>query len=203
MTGWHDDPFHRRARAEGFRARSAYKLAELDERFGLFRPGDYVVDLGAAPGAWLQVALARVGPKGRVVGVDLAPIEPLAAANVLLVQADVRDPSTAADVRDHLGRRADVLLSDLAPKLSGVRARDEARIEELVESIVELLHALLRPGGRFLGKLFRGPGYTTSVTRLRELFTELKTTRPEATRRGSAELYAIGSGYRGTPASRQ
>src|SRR6185295_17872582 len=120
MSVWRDDPFHRRARAEGFRARSAYKLAELDERFHLFRPGDYVVDLGAAPGAWLQVAVTRVGPQGRVVGVDLATIEPLAAPNVLLVQADVRDPPTAAAVRDHLGRRADVVLSDLAPKLSGV-----------------------------------------------------------------------------------
>ena len=196
MSGWRDDPFHRRARAEGFRARSAYKLVELDERFRIFRAGDYVVDLGAAPGAWLQVAVARVGPRGRVVGVDLAPIAPLAAPNVLLVQADVREPPTAAAVRDHLGRRADVVLSDLAPKLSGVRATDEARLEELVDSMVGLLRSLLRPGGRFLTKLFMGPGYTTSLTRLGHLFTELKTTRPEATRRRSAELYVVGSGYR-------
>lgn len=196
MSGWRDDPFHRRARAEGFRARSAYKLLELDERFHLFRPGDYVVDLGAAPGAWLQVALARVGPQGRVVGVDLAPIAPLAAANVLLVQADVREPPTAAAIRDHLGRRADVVLSDLAPKLTGVRATDEARLDELIDSTLDLLPSLLRPGGRFLDKLFMGPGYKASLTRLRSLFSELKTTRPDATRRRSAELYAVGSGYR-------
>lgn len=196
MSGWRDDPFHRRARAEGFRARSAYKLAQLDDRFHLFRPGDYVVDLGAAPGAWLQVALARVGPRGRVVGVDVAPIEPLAAPNVLIVQEDVREPAAASAVRDHLGRRADVVISDLAPKLTGVHSTDEARSAELVDSTVELLRSLLRPGGRFLAKLFMGPSYPAVVDQLRQLFTDVKTTRPEATRRRSAELYAIGLGYR-------
>jgi 23S rRNA (uridine2552-2'-O)-methyltransferase len=197
MSGWRDDRFHRRARAEGFRARSAYKLEALADRFHLFRRGDYVVDLGAAPGAWLQVALARVGPQGRLVGVDVSPIEPFAAPNVLLVQADVRDPETASSIRDHLGRRADVVLSDLAPKLTGIEATDEARSVELVDSTVELLRALLRPGGRFLGKLFMGPNYPTAIAELRRVFAEVKATRPEATRRRSAELYVAGLGYRG------
>lgn len=196
MSEWRDDPFHRRARAEGFRARSAYKLAELDDRFHLFRSGDYVVDLGAAPGAWLQIAAARVGPRGRVVGVDVSPIEPLSTPNVVLVQADVREAPTASVIRDRLGRPADVVLSDLAPKLTGIRATDEARSAELSESTIELLRALLHPGGRFLAKLFMDPGYAAAVARLRRVFAQVKTTRPEATRRRSTELYAVALGYR-------
>src|SRR5262249_9870248 len=190
------DPYHRRARAEGLRARSAYKLAELDRRFGLLARGDYVVDLGAAPGGWLQVVLERIGPQGRAVGVDLTPIAPLPAPNLYLLEADVHDDATAAAVLARLGRPADVVLSDLAPTLSGARPRDESRSTELVETTLALLPALLRPGGKYLTKLFMGPAYESLLARLRESFVEVRTTRATATRPGSSELYAACIGHR-------
>ncbi|TMA54912.1 MAG: RlmE family RNA methyltransferase [Deltaproteobacteria bacterium] len=197
------DPYHRLARAEGFRARSAYKLAELDRRFGLLGRGDYVVELGAAPGGWLQIVLERVGPQGRAVGVDLTPITPLAAPNLYLLEADVREAATAQAILDHLGRHADVVLSDLAPKLTGVRARDETRSAALVETTLDLLPTLLRPGGRLLTKVFMGTDYEALLARLRRNFTEVKTTRAAATRPGSAELYAACIGHRYETGSRK
>ena len=191
------DAYYRRARAAGYRARSAYKLAELDRRFGLLGPGDFVVDLGAWPGGWLQVVLERVGPLGRVVGVDVVAPAPLSASNVVLVTGDVRDPLTSAAVVTHLGRRADVVLSDLAPKLTGVRATDEARCADLTQAALAALPVLLRPGGRFLMKLFTGLGDEPLGAELRQRFAEVRLTRPEATRRGSAELYAFGLRYGG------
>jgi len=197
------DPYHRLARAEGFRARSAYKLAELDRRFGLLGRGDYVVELGAAPGGWLQIVLERVGPQGRAVGVDLTPITPLPAPNLYLLEADVREAATAQAILDHLGRHADVVLSDLAPTLTGVRARDETRSAALVETTLDLLPTLLRPGGRLLTKVFMGTDYEALLARLRRNFTEVKTTRAAATRPGSAELYAACIGHRYETGSRK
>jgi 23S rRNA (uridine2552-2'-O)-methyltransferase len=190
------DTYYRRARAAGYRARSAYKLAELDRRYGLLRRGDFVVDLGAWPGAWLQVTLERIGPEGRVVGVDLVPVEPLPAPNVALVKGDVAAPETSETVRGLLGRAADVVLSDLAPKLTGIRATDEARLAALAEAMIGALPRLLRPGGRLLTKLFMTPDYETLLGELRTRFARVTTTRPEASRRGSAELYVIGFDHR-------
>src|SRR5262245_30510780 len=157
------DTYYRRARAAGYRARSAYKLAELDARFRILRPGDVVIDLGAWPGGWLQVAAERVGARGQVLGVDVADIKPLPNANVRTLTGDVRAPGTIAALAAILGRRADVVLSDLAPKLTGVRATDEARAAELVDAVGGALPVLLRPGGSLLVKLFMGPAYRGTV----------------------------------------
>jgi 23S rRNA (uridine2552-2'-O)-methyltransferase len=189
------DAVYLRAKAAGYRARSAYKLAELDRRFGLLRRGDVVVDLGAWPGGWLQVALERVGPTGRVVGVDLRPVEPLPAPNLELVVGDVRDPAVIATVRRRLGAPADVVLCDLAPKLSGVRATDEAHAEALTDAVLAALPRLLRHGGRLLMKVFMGPSHRSTVERLRDLFEVVRTTRPAATRAGSAETYVACLGF--------
>ena len=196
------DPYHRRAVAEGYRARSAYKLAELSDRFRLLREGDYVVDLGAAPGGWLQVVLDRIGARGLAVGVDLEVVRPLPASNAVLLRADVRDPGTKAAVLDRLGRQADVVLSDLSPRLTGVAATDEARAAELAEAILTLLPSILRPGGRFLMKTFMGPGYRTLLEQLRQRFGQVKTTRATATRHGSAELYLAGFSHGGAEVRR-
>jgi 23S rRNA (uridine2552-2'-O)-methyltransferase len=190
------DAYYRRARAAGYRARSAYKLAELDARFRLLHRGDAVVDLGAWPGGWMQVALERVGPEGQIVGVDRVAVDPLPAPNVRLVTADVRDPATSHAVLAQLERPADVVLSDLAPKLTGVRDTDDARAAELVDATLAALPIVLRPGGRLLMKLFMSAGHADTLRKLRRLFAEVRTTRPEATRRGSAELYAIAEDYR-------
>ena len=198
MTYRPKDAYHRRARAAGYRARSAYKLAELAARFRLLRRGDHVIDLGAWPGGWLQIAAERIGAEGRAVGVDVVPLEPLPAANVALIAGDVRDPLVIRAARERLGRPADVILSDLAPKLTGVAATDEARRSELAASVLAALPHLLRPGGRLLMKVFMGPEQAAFVAQLRQTFDDVRTTRPEATRPGSAELYAVGTGYRTT-----
>ena len=198
MTYRPKDGYHRRARAAGYRARSAYKLAELAARFRLLRRGDHVIDLGAWPGGWLQIAAERIGAEGRAVGVDVVPLEPLPAANVALIAGDVRDPLVIRAARERLGRPADVILSDLAPKLTGVAATDEARRSELAASVLAALPHLLRPGGRLLMKVFMGPEQAAFVAQLRQTFDDVRTTRPEATRPGSAELYAVGTGYRTT-----
>lgn len=197
MTYRRQDTYYRRAKASGYRARSAYKLAELDARFRLLRPGDVVADLGAWPGGWAQVALERVGSTGRVVGVDAIAVEPLDASNVVLIQGDVLDPATIARVTAELGRPADVVLCDLAPKLSGIRSRDEARCAALVEAALGALPTLLRSGGRLLIKLFMNADYPSTVAALRARFATVRATRPESTRHGSAELYAVGIDYRG------
>jgi 23S rRNA (uridine2552-2'-O)-methyltransferase len=199
MTYRRKDSFYRRARDAGYRARSAYKLAELAERFRLLRRGDRVVDLGAWPGGWLQVVLERIGPAGRAVGVDLAPIEPLPAANVQLITGDVRDAKVQDEVLAALGGAADVVLSDLAPKLSGISATDEARWLEVATAARDALPRLLARDGRFLMKLFMSKEHEAVVARLRGSFAEVRTTRPEATRKGSSEIYAIGIGYRPGP----
>ena len=196
------DAHYRRAKSEGLRARSAYKLAELDDRFHLLRRGDRVVDLGAWPGGWLQVALERIGPTGRLIGVDVVPIDPLRAPNVTLVTGDIREAAVLDDLRTRLGGHADVVLSDVAPKLTGVRAVDEARTAELVSAVIGSLATLLRPGGRALVKLFMDATYPETVARMRGLFDRVRSTRPNASRRGSAEIYVAGEGFGGTPATR-
>ncbi len=191
------DAHYKRAKAAGYRARSAYKLAELDDRFRLLRAGDRVVDLGTWPGAWVQVAAERVGPQGRVVGVDLARADPLPLPHVTFLVGDVRDPAVVTAVREALGGAASVLLSDLAPKLSGIRDADDARSTELAMAALDACRTLLRRDGRLLVKLFMNADYPQVIARMREAFRQVKTTRPEASRRGSSELYAIATGYTG------
>ena len=196
------DAFHARAKAAGYRARSAYKLLELQRRVRLLKRGDRVVDLGAWPGAWLQVAAECIGAGGCVVGVDLQPIDPLPTPTVSTIVGDITDPSVQAQVRDRCGGRVDVVLSDLAPKLSGVRARDEAQAEALTGCVLDVCCQILEPGGTLVIKLFTRPDLTEIQGRLRALFSRVRLTRPEATRKGSAEVYAVANGYRGAaPAS--
>ncbi len=196
MTYRRKDAYYRRAKGAGYRARSAYKLIELDERYHILRAGDRILDLGAWPGGWLQVAAERVGRSGAVVGVDCVAIEPLASPNVSVITGDIHDAVTLEKVRTALGGFADVVLSDLAPKLSGVRSTDAARAAELTRVALDILPTALRPTGRLLIKLFMGSEFQALETELRTRFVEVKTTRPDATRRGSAELYAFASGYR-------
>jgi 23S rRNA (uridine2552-2'-O)-methyltransferase len=193
------DAFYTRAKAVGYRSRAAFKLLQLAHRHRLFRPGDHVIDLGAWPGGWLQVAAEQVGPTGRVVGVDQQPIAPLPQAWVSTVAGDVSDPATQQAVIAASGASVDVLLSDLAPKLSGVRARDQAQAQQLAECVVQFAQRTLKPGGTLVVKLFASEDLQHVATALRALFREVRLTRPEATRKGSPEIYAIATGFRAKP----
>lgn len=191
------DAFYRRAKAEGYRSRAAYKLVELHRRHKILRRGSRVLDLGSWPGGWLQVAADVVGPGGRVVGVDLVAVDPLPQAWITVIRADLGHENVRQQIDDALGGPADVVLSDMAPKLSGIRDRDEARAEELARLALRLSRVHLRPGGQLLVKLFDGSETPTLLAELRECFGRVNPVRPEATRKGSAELYGICTGFRG------
>ena len=192
------DAFHQRAKREGFRSRAAYKLEELNRAHQLLRPGDRVADLGCWPGGWLQVAAEAVGPRGRVVGVDLAAIDPpLSFEAVVAFQADLAEATVAARILEALGSQADAVLSDAAPKLTGIRATDRAREEALLEAIEALLPALLRPGGTLVAKLLESPEAQAIAKRLQRRFGSARITKTQATRKGSSEKYLIGKDFSG------
>ena len=192
----HADPFVQKARAAGLRSRAAFKLMDLDRRYGLIRAGSRVVDLGAAPGGWSQWAAQRVGPRGRVVAVDILPMS--AVAGVSFIQGDFREESVREAVREALGGlAADLVLSDMAPNLSGIRAVDQARSIELVELALELARATLTPGGAFLAKVFQGEGLEELLRSIRTDFAALERRKPEASRARSRELYVLARGYAG------
>ena len=188
-----NDPYVRGARDQGYRARSAYKLLEIDRRFGLLQPGGIVLDLGCAPGSWTQVAAAR---GCRVVGLDLQEVAPIAGAEVL--QGDLFDPATPARLRAAAGGPAAVVLSDMAAASTGQRAVDRLRAEALGEAVLGVLPDLLAAGGSAVIKLVRGAesGVTAEAKRA---FARVQLVRPEATHRGSSEIYLVATGYRGTP----
>ena len=192
------DHFHQRAKREGYRSRAAFKLLEIQRSQRLLRPGQRVIDLGCWPGGWLQVAAGAVGPKGRVVGVDLAAIDPpLKNENVIAFCGDLTQPPVAKELIEQLGGRADVVLSDAAPKLTGIRAADQAREGALLEGVEALLGGLLCAGGTLLVKILDGPDAVLVERRLRGKFDTAKTVKPSASRRGSSERYLLGRGYKG------
>ncbi|MEE9606375.1 MAG: RlmE family RNA methyltransferase [Myxococcota bacterium] len=191
------DHFHQRAKREGFRSRAAYKLAEIQRAHGLLRPGQRVVDLGCWPGGWLQVAAGAIGSNGRAVGVDVVAVEPpLEQENVVALCGDLGQPDLAERLLEALGGRADVLLSDAAPKLTGVRATDRAREEALLRAIEGLVPQLLRSGGDLLVKILDGPEAQAAVQRLGGRFQRARTLKPAATRKGSSERYLLARGFR-------
>lgn len=183
------DAFYKKAKREGYRSRAAYKLLELHQRFRLIKPGDRIVDLGAAPGGWLQIAAKLAGPKGKVMGVDLQRIEPLNVPNVVVVEADIDAPELQQQISDWLGAPADLVLSDLSPKLSGIPDADASRTAELNRAALAAAIRLLRRGGGFLVKSFVGEELQSFTAELKKHFRSVQRTRPEASRRGSSEIY--------------
>lgn len=190
------DRFHQKAKKEGFLARAVYKLEEIDQKHDLFKPGDRVLDLGCAPGSWLQYARQRVGDKGVLVGLDRGPLQrpPIGA------RIEVGDVMTI-DVQQLLGDLPafDVVLSDMAPDTSGIRNLDQARSEALFERALEIATAVLAPGGNFVGKLFQGPDFKKLTEQVRAKFHVQKTAKPASSRQISIEQYVIGKGFRRQP----
>lgn len=185
----------RRAREAGYRSRAAYKLIEIDARERLLRPGAKVVDLGAAPGGWSQVAAARVLPGGCVVAVDLLEIAPISGVSVL--RGDFGDPALQEAIASALGGMpADVVLSDLSPNLSGIASADQARAAELLRGAIAFCRRQLKPGGAFLAKVFQGEEFAAVVAEIRAVFREVRTRKPAASRDASRETYLLARGLR-------
>jgi 23S rRNA (uridine2552-2'-O)-methyltransferase len=191
------DPFYQKAKSEGYRSRAAYKLLELNQRFRLIKPGDRVVDLGAAPGGWVQVASRLIGPKGSVIGVDLQPVTPIPAENVILLQGDITDVETTAKLKALLPSGADTVFSDLSPRLTGIRDTDISRSAELNLTAFRVAAELLRTGGHFLVKVFVSEEMEAFFRVLKDRFRSVQRTRPQATRRGSSEMYFVAKGFAG------
>ncbi len=197
-----NDAYVVEARHRGYRSRSAFKLLELDDRFRFLRPGHRVLDLGAAPGGWTQVATERVRAGrpggGRVVALDLRPMDPLPDAIVLLGDAD--DEAELAHCREALGGAADVVLSDMAPASSGHPGTDHLRIIALAETAIGAAQSLLAPGGAFVCKVFQGGAEGALLAEVKRCFAEVRHAKPPASRSGSAEIYLVATGFR--PGSR-
>jgi 23S rRNA (uridine2552-2'-O)-methyltransferase len=189
-----NDPYVKAAKAAGWRSRAAFKLIELDDRFRLIAPGCRVVDLGAAPGGWTQVALRRGGAQARVVGLDLLDMDPIPGATLL--QGDFQEEAAERAVRDALDGQADLVLSDMAPNTTGHTATDHLRIMALAELALDFSVKVLRPGGGFVAKLFQGGAEKAMLERLRRHFSELRHAKPPASRKESPETYVVATGFR-------
>ncbi len=198
-----NDPYVKLAAKEGYRARAAYKLKEIDESLGLIRPGHLVVDLGSAPGAWSQYVRRRLSPEGAAVGaldgtiiaMDILPMEPI--EGVTFLQGDFREDAVLAQL-DALvaGRPADVVVSDMAPNLSGIASADAARISHLVELAVDFSCRHLKPDGALVVKVFHGSGYSQLVKLFKETFRVVKPLKPKASRDKSSETFLVGIGVK-------
>ncbi|MBM3358057.1 MAG: RlmE family RNA methyltransferase [Betaproteobacteria bacterium] len=189
------DVYVKRARAEGLRSRAAYKLAQIASRDRLLQPGMTVVDLGAAPGGWSQIAAGRVAPRGRVIALDLLEMPRL--PGVTFIQGDFRDEATIAELERALdGRKVDLVLSDMAPNLSGIASVDQARALELAGLALDFALKHLKPQGNFVVKLFHGEGYEAYVKRLRACFREVAVRKPDASRSRSSEVFLLGRGLK-------
>jgi 23S rRNA (uridine2552-2'-O)-methyltransferase len=191
-----NDPYVAEAKAKGYRSRAAFKLIELDDKFRFLKAGARVLDLGAAPGGWSQVARARIGAKGSVVGADILDMEPL--NGVVLLKLDMRDEEAPAQIRAALSGPADVVLSDMAAPTTGHRATDHLRTTVLFDAALDLAADVLAPGGIFVGKVFQGGAAPELLARLKKIFRDVRHVKPPASRAESVELYLVALGFRGT-----
>ena len=190
-----NDPYVRQAQSKGYRSRAAFKLIELDEKFRFLKKGARVLDLGAAPGGWTQVAVARVGETGRVVGADILEMEPIAGAT--LFHADLLDAETPALLKAALGGPADLVLTDMAAPTTGHRATDHLRTMALLEVALDVAEDVLKPGGIFVGKVFQGGAAGELLARVKKRFADVKHVKPPASRAESVELYLVARGFKG------
>jgi len=193
-----NDPYVKRARAENYRSRAAYKLIELDERFGFLRGVTTVVDLGIAPGGWSQVVRRKI-PRATVVGIDLLPTDPIEGVTIL--EMDFMDEDAPAKLREALGEQADLVLSDMAANTVGHPQTDHLRTMALVEAGLEFAKEVLRPGGAYVAKVLAGGADNQLVAEMKRHFTAVKHAKPPASRKDSSEWYVVAQGFKGPPAS--
>lgn len=190
-----DDEYVKKAQQEGYRSRAVYKLLEIDERDQLLKPGMTVVDLGAAPGSWSEIAVQRTGPRGRVIALDILPMDEL--PGVTFIQGDFRDPEPYEALVREIGDSAvDLVMSDMAPNISGMKAVDQPRTMYLAELALELAHKVLKNDGDLLIKVFTGEGLDTFKQELRKHFKKILVRKPKASRPRSPEIYLLARGYK-------
>jgi 23S rRNA (uridine2552-2'-O)-methyltransferase len=191
-----NDPWVQKAKAEGWRSRAAFKLMEIDDKDKLIRRGGIIVDLGCTPGGWSQVARKRLGATGRVIGLDLLPLDPL-LPGVEFLQGDFHEETVLSQVEDMLdGAKVDLVLSDMAPNMSGIPMSDQARSIHLAELALDFAAHHLQPQGTFLVKVFQGSGFAEYVVAMRQVFRKVVTRKPDASRGRSSELYLLGQGLK-------
>lgn len=191
-----DDAWVKKSQSEGYRSRASYKLIELDKKDRLFRPGQLVVDLGAAPGGWTQVAMEKVGDSGMVLASDILPMDPI--AGVTFVQGDFTEQSVLDELLLQLGdRRADVVISDMAPNMSGMAAVDIPSAMGLVELALDMARQVLKPGGVFVAKVFQGEGFDALLADMRQSFSSVVSRKPDSSRARSREIYQVCKGFKG------
>jgi len=192
-----NDPYVAAAKAKGYRSRSAFKLKELDAKFHLLKRGARVLDLGAAPGGWSQVAAGRVGEAGKIVAADILEMEPI--PGVTFLQCDLLDAETPATLKRALDGEADLVLSDMAAPTTGHRETDHIRTLALFEAALDMAEDVLKPGGAFIGKVFQGGATGQLLTRVKKRFADVKHVKPPASRQESVELYLVATGFKGPP----
>jgi 23S rRNA (uridine2552-2'-O)-methyltransferase len=190
-----NDPYVLRAKKEGLRSRAAYKLIEMDERYHLLKTGQKILDLGAAPGGWSQYAVKKVGPKGRVIGIDLLDIDPIAGVEFTIM--DFLEEDAPDRLKAMLGGLADGVMSDMAANTTGHKKTDHLKIIGLAELAIHFATEVLEPGGFFVAKVFQGGTEGDLLTLLKRDFKTVRHVKPEASRAGSAELYVLATGFRG------
>jgi 23S rRNA (uridine2552-2'-O)-methyltransferase len=190
-----NDPYVHQARTKGYRSRAAFKLLELDAKFHFLKKGARILDLGAAPGGWTQVAVAQAGAGARIVAMDILEMEPVEGAVVLM--ADMLDADTPALLKAEMGGPADLVLSDMAAPTTGHRATDHLRTSALFEAALDMAEDVLRPGGIFVGKVFQGGATGAILARVKKSFTQVRHVKPPASRAESVELYLVATGFRG------
>ena len=195
LTRQLNDPYVKAAKEQGLRSRAAFKLLEMDAKLKILKPGLRVVDLGAAPGGWTQVAVQAVGPRGQVVAIDILPMEPVPGATVL--QGDFQEVEAEERTIDAMGGRADVVLSDMAPNTTGHQSTDHLRIMALAEIGLDFARSVLAPGGAFIAKVLQGGTTAAMLAVLKRDFTTVRHMKPPASRKDSAELYVVATGFRG------
>jgi 23S rRNA (uridine2552-2'-O)-methyltransferase len=185
------DAYYKKAKKDGFRARSAYKLEEIQQKFTVIKKGDVVLDLGAAPGSWLQVESALVGDHGRVVGLDILPVQHLGKQNVIVKQGDIREMSAEDLLTEAAAGAFDVITSDIAPNLSGIKDTDNAHIRALYDAVTRIVREVLKKEGSFVIKLFFSPDLADMARDLQPLFSRVITFKPQASRGVSSEVYLV------------
>jgi 23S rRNA (uridine2552-2'-O)-methyltransferase len=199
MTRWYTEKkrefFYNEAKRQGYRARSSFKLKQLQKRFTIIHPGDLVIDLGAAPGGWSQIAQELTGPTGHVIGIDLHHIQPL--DTTIFIQGDITEPATQHELEQQMPKaKADVILSDMSPNISGNYSVDQARSAWLCEQALSIAKTFLRDGGTFICKLFEGEDSPQFLEHVKDAFTHVKQYNPQASRKSSSEKYIVGKYFR-------